>query len=190
MSGRIRVGLVSLADVRFHHHNVRRDLGDLRGLSESIKRHGVLQPVVVEEFNGVLRLRAGHRRVVAARMAGLRRIPAVIHAHALDELPWLLQAVQENTMRRQLGAAEKRRTVQQLRDLGCSWRRIAEAFDVSPRTAASWVIDDDEDTPGITVGSARTRATRRLIAGHLDEFHQLLEEERGTDMAVPEQRAA
>lgn len=65
----LRVGLVKLTDIVFHPHNVCRDLGDLRSLTASIARHGVMQPVVVEEYGDHVRLRAGHRRV-AARAAG------------------------------------------------------------------------------------------------------------------------
>ena len=42
--------------------NVRRDLGDLRGLTRSVKELGVLEPVVVADDNGGHTLLFGHRR--------------------------------------------------------------------------------------------------------------------------------
>lgn len=64
-----RVGRVRLDAIDFHQHNVREDLGDLRDLTASIRRFGIMQPVVLEQRGDRLRIRAGHRRVAAARLA-------------------------------------------------------------------------------------------------------------------------
>lgn len=138
MSDHVRVTKIPVDQVHFHTHNVRRDLGDLRGLAASIKRFGVMQPIVVEDYGDTLRLRAGHRRLAAARMAGLKRIPALIHDEALDDEDWLIQSVQENVMRRELDQEERARAVDALRDLGCTWEGIGEAFGVSAKTARFW----------------------------------------------------
>lgn len=178
MTGRAaaRAGLVRVDEIRFHPANVRRELGDLRDLTESVRRYGVLQPVVVERYGSSVRLRMGHRRLAAARLAGLRTVPALIYAEVLGEREFVLQAVQENTARSGLAAADKRYTVQRLRELGCSWRRIGEAFHVAPRTAAGWVTgDNDDDTPRAV--NPRRRALSRLIAKHPEEFDQLLAQE-------------
>jgi ParB/RepB/Spo0J family partition protein len=53
-------------------------------LVESIARHGVLQPLLVQSRNGRYRLLAGRKRLVAAIAAGLGEVPAIIH-HAADE---------------------------------------------------------------------------------------------------------
>ena len=172
----VRAGLVPIDQIRFHPANLRRQLGDLRELSDSILQYGVLQPVVLERYGSILRLRMGHRRVAAAQLAGLTRVPALIHSAALDEKSFLLQAIQENTARAVISADDKQRTVNRLRELGCSWRQIGGAFHVSPATVANWVIGDDEAGPPMT--SPRRRALKRLIATHQDEFEQMLAEER------------
>src|SRR6266545_56489 len=62
---------------------------DPEGLSElaaSIRRHGVLQPVVVSRTADGYELVAGHRRVLAARLAGKTSIPAVIRDDVTDRL--------------------------------------------------------------------------------------------------------
>ena len=174
----VKAGLVRIDQIRVHPANIRRDLGDLRGLSDSILQYGVLQPVVVEHCGDVLRLRIGHRRVAAAQLAGLRTVPALIHAEPLDEKSFLLQAVQENFNRTAVSASDRLRTVTRLRELGCSWRSIATAFHVSPKTAANWVTGDDE---GSRAANPRRRAVLRLIEAHRDEFEQLLVEERDRD---------
>jgi len=176
----VQAALVRIDQIRFHPAKIRRDLGDLRDLSNSIRRYGVLQPVVLERFGDSLRVRMGHRRVAAAQLAGLRTVPALIHREALDERSFLLQAVQENFTRTPVPASDRIHTVTRLRDLGCSWRQISEAFHVSPKTAAGWVTGDDDDTGPRTVNPKR-RAILRLIEAHGDEFAQLLAEERDRD---------
>lgn len=133
-AGAARVGLVRLDQVDFHPHNVRRELGDLRSLSDSLLQYGCVQPISVERWGERLRLRAGHRRVAAARMAGIKTLPAVIHADALELRDWLAASVQENVHRAALDDQERTRTVRRLRDLKASWQEIAAVFGVSVAT--------------------------------------------------------
>jgi len=55
------------------------DVPALVPLIESVKRHGVLQPLLVQERNGSLRVIAGRRRLAAAIAAGLREVPCIVH---------------------------------------------------------------------------------------------------------------
>ncbi|HEY5847242.1 MAG TPA: ParB N-terminal domain-containing protein [Microlunatus sp.] len=153
---------------------------DLGVLVASIRVRGVVQPIVVEPDGDGYVIREGHRRVAAAVLAGLQVIPAFVQDRPLSPQAWLLQQAAESASVRVLGSADRRRLVLRLRGLGCSWRRIAAAFGVTPRTVAWWVCDDDEDHERLTVGPPRQRATRRLIAAHADEFDRLLAEERQT----------
>jgi len=52
----------------------RQDLGDLAGLAESMRRHGLIQPVVIDPSG---RLLAGQRRLEAAKLLGWKEIPSV-----------------------------------------------------------------------------------------------------------------
>ena len=54
---------------------VRRDMGDLSGLADSMKRHGVLHPVVVKSDGTLI---AGHRRIEAARLCGWTEIAVTV----------------------------------------------------------------------------------------------------------------
>src|SRR5919112_871137 len=56
----------------------RVDEESLAQLADSIRTHGVIQPVLVTEQLDGYRLVAGERRLRAAQMAGLDRIPAVV----------------------------------------------------------------------------------------------------------------
>ena len=81
------------------------DPGELEALAASIKEHGVLQPVVVAHANGRFRLIAGERRVQAARLAGLARVPAVVRDD--DRHSPLELALIENLQRADLNAIEE-----------------------------------------------------------------------------------
>jgi len=139
----VRVGRVAIDSIDYHQHNVRVDLGDLRDLTDSIRRFGIMQPVVLERRGDRLRIRAGHRRVAAARLAGLTRVPAVIHSAALEGDEWLTAAVHENTRRRGLDDADRARTVAAMRTEGMTWEAIGDAFGVTAATARRYLSGDD-----------------------------------------------
>jgi ParB family chromosome partitioning protein len=81
---------------------------ELAELADSIRVHGVLQPVLVRPLpGGRYELIAGERRLRAARAAGLDRIPAVVRAAAADER--LELAMIENMARQDLNPVEAAR---------------------------------------------------------------------------------
>jgi ParB family chromosome partitioning protein len=89
---------------------------DPEGLSElaaSIRRHGVLQPIVVSRGRDGYDLVAGHRRVLAARLAGKTSIPAVVREDVSDRLEL---ALIENLQRTDLNAIETARAYKLLMD--------------------------------------------------------------------------
>lgn len=140
---KVLVAKVRLDDIRFHPANIRRDLGDLRQLTDSIRRYGVMQPIIVEKYGNAVRLRAGHRRTAAARLANVRSIPAVVHRDVLDDDEFVMQALHENTMRRGLTDDERRAALQALRDAGCTVAGIAESLHVSATTITKWLQPDE-----------------------------------------------
>ena len=83
----------------------------LQQLAASIKRHGVLQPIVVSRNGDSYQLVAGHRRVLAARLAGRTSIPAVIREDVTDRLEL---ALIENLQRADLNALEEARAYRML----------------------------------------------------------------------------
>jgi ParB family chromosome partitioning protein len=89
--------------------------GPLEELAASIAAHGVLQPILVTETLDGYRLVAGERRLRAAKMAGLERIPAIIRQ--AGEQDQLELALVENLQRADLNAMDAARAYAQLRDL-------------------------------------------------------------------------
>src|SRR5262249_6349132 len=86
----------------------------LAELADSIAEHGVLQPILVTPSADGYRLIAGERRLRAAQIAGLDRIPALIRA--ADEGAQLAWALIENLQRSDLNPLEEAQAFRQLVD--------------------------------------------------------------------------
>jgi ParB family chromosome partitioning protein len=110
----------------------RRDFlpGPLESLAESIKEHGVLQPLVVRSLEDGYQIIAGERRLRASQIAGLTSVPAVVRA-ASDEQALLL-ALLENLQREDLGPLEEAR----------AFLRLADEFSFSQEEIAQGVGKD------------------------------------------------
>jgi len=97
---------------------------ELEELAASIRRHGVLQPIVVSRAADGYQLVAGHRRVLAARLAGRTAIPAVIRDDVTDRLEL---ALIENIQRSDLNALEEARAFRSLMDIyGLTQEQLGE----------------------------------------------------------------
>lgn len=75
--------------VEYHNHKFNVYRSDYDGLVQSIKDVGVLQPILVRPFSGKYEVLAGHRRLSAAKEAGLTTIPAVVREYD-DNAAWLI----------------------------------------------------------------------------------------------------
>jgi ParB family transcriptional regulator, chromosome partitioning protein len=91
------------------------DPDDLDELAQSIREHGVLQPVLVsEQGDGTYELITGERRWRAARLAGLTSVPAIIKE--VTSQASLEMALVENIQRRDLNPLEEALAFRQLLD--------------------------------------------------------------------------
>lgn len=85
----------------------------LNDLSDSIKQHGLIQPLVVQEGKkGFYQIIAGERRWRAARMAGLKTVPVIIKDYSNQEV--MEVALIENIQREDLNPIEEAEAYQQL----------------------------------------------------------------------------
>ena len=84
----------------------------LAELSNSIKNHGVIQPIIVQEKDGRYIIIAGERRWRASRLAGLKTIPCVIKNYTKQEISEI--AIIENLQREDLNAIESARAIKNL----------------------------------------------------------------------------
>lgn len=76
----------------------------LAELAQSIRAHGVIQPLIVRHLEGRYQLIAGERRWRAARLAGLTQVPVIIQDYATDQLMEI--ALIENIQREDLNPIE------------------------------------------------------------------------------------
>jgi ParB family chromosome partitioning protein len=84
----------------------------LRELADSIRQHGVIQPILVRRLPDGYELIAGERRWRAARMAGLERIPAIVRQDPAVES--LVLGLIENLQREDLNPIEEAQGIQHL----------------------------------------------------------------------------
>ena len=92
------------------------DDDSLKDLADSIKQHGIIQPLVLRKKNDKYEIIAGERRYKAARMAGLVSVPAIISN--LSDQASAEVAIVENVQRKDLTAIEEARSYQALLDKG------------------------------------------------------------------------
>lgn len=138
---------------------------DLEELAASIRQHGVLQPLLVSELKpGRWVLVAGERRWRAAKLAGLKTVPAVIRER-LDDDGLLELALVENLQRRDLTPIEEARAFEQLRSgLGLSQAEIAGRVGIDRSTVANALrllklpmeVQELVETGELMAGHART----------------------------------
>jgi len=97
---------VDVTKIETNPHQPRKTLDDvkLRQLSESIKEDGLLQPIVVRQSGEKFQLVMGERRLQAARLAGVPRVPALVKN--VKDVDSLRLALVENIQREDLNAIE------------------------------------------------------------------------------------
>ncbi len=88
----------------------------LKELADSIKEHGIIQPLVLRKLGDKYEIIAGERRYKAAQIAGLQTVPAVIAN--IDDNKSAEVALVENVQRRDLTAIEEARSYKNLLDKG------------------------------------------------------------------------
>lgn len=111
------VRTVDLKNISFNEGQPRKIIKDseLSALSESIKAHGVIQPIILRTISqNNYQIIAGERRYHASKMAGLSRIPAIIRN--LNEIDAFEIAVIENIQRENLTAVEEAQAYRKLID--------------------------------------------------------------------------
>ena len=115
---------------------------DVRELADSIKEHGLIQPLIVTPAAGVTgdepryQLIAGERRWTAAKMAGLKQIPVIVRGATPQEM--LELALVENIQRADLNALEEANAYKQLMDdFGLTQEQVATKVGKDRTTVAN-----------------------------------------------------
>ena len=105
---------IPIKDIRPNPYQPRKrfDQEKLQELSESIKEHGLFQPIIVKKSIKGYELIAGERRTKAAEMAGFTEIPAIVKEYNDEEM--LEIAILENTQRENLNPIEEAEAYKQI----------------------------------------------------------------------------
>ena len=90
------------------------DAAALEGLASTIREHGILTPVVARRVADGFQIIAGERRIRAARLAGLTRVPTIVKE--ANDAQALEMALVENLQRADLNALEEAAAFKQLMD--------------------------------------------------------------------------
>lgn len=119
---------IEIEAIEPHPHNPRKNVGDVTELADSIKQSGLLQnltvvphPVQIGQYRALI----GHRRLAAAKQAGLECVPCVI----IEDLSLAEQVaimVAENMQRQDLTILEQVESIQLMIDLGMSVEEVSE----------------------------------------------------------------
>ena len=108
--------MVKLDELRANPYQPRKvfDQNALQELADSIKEHGVFQPIIVKKSIKGYEIIAGERRVKASRLAGLTEIPAIIRD--FNDTQMMEIALLENLQRENLNAIEEATAYKKLQD--------------------------------------------------------------------------
>lgn len=109
---------------------------ELKELSESIKMHGVIQPLVLRRLGDKFEIIAGERRYKASQMAGLSTVPAIIVE--MDDRQSAEVALVENLQRKDLTAIEEAQSYKKILDMGyLTQEDLAKRMGVSQSAVAN-----------------------------------------------------
>lgn len=137
-----RDGLIPVKKIYPHPGNPRKDLGDLTELAESIKKDGIFQNLTVvlcdgcedeedEELHTYTAI-IGHRRLAAAKLAGLTHVPCMIAE--MSENEQIATMLLENMQRNDLTVYEQAQGFQMMLDIGETQDTISEKTGLSKTT--------------------------------------------------------
>lgn len=98
---------IKIEDIKPMESQPRKYFDDesLKELAESLREHGLIQPIIVKKNGDVYEIIAGERRYRAAKMAGLKEIPAIIRVYDEDDID-KLQLI-ENIQREDLNPVDE-----------------------------------------------------------------------------------
>lgn len=192
-----RIQKVLVTEISADPNQPRRAFDEdlLNGLAESIKRHGILQPLVVTGKAGAYTIVAGERRFRAAQKAGLDRVPVLVRS--LEELERLEIGLVENVQRVDLNPLEQAISIVRLHEqFNISYEEIAKRLGKANTTiinSARLVQLPDFARNALVEGRISEGHARSILAlKSVDDQQDLLDniEQHGWSVRRAEQYAA
>lgn len=160
----IQVNIDDIIPNRFQPRLAFDDEG-LKELANSIKEHGIIQPLVLRKLGSKYEIIAGERRYKASQMAGLTTVPAVISN--IDDNKSAEIALVENIQRRDLTPIEEARSYKALLNKGyLTQEQLAEKMGISQSSIANklrLLNLDDSVQQALLEGKISERHARSLL---------------------------
>lgn len=129
-------------------------------LAESIKEHGIIQPIVVQKGEHFYRIIAGERRWRAAKLAGLKEVPVIIKDYTEKEA--LLIALIENVQREDLNPIEE----------AMAYKRLMEEYELTQEETAEKVAKSRSNvTNMLRLLKLGTEVQQMLAGGEISTGH-------------------
>lgn len=167
---------LSVDAISEHPDNPRKNLGDLEELAESIRAKGIMQNLTVVPFesktnpsgnyDGHYTVIIGHRRLAAAKLAGISEVPCVIVE--MSEKEQLATMLLENMQRSDLTIYEQAKGFQMMLDLGDTVAGISEKSGFSETTIRRRVKLAELDEKKL-----REASERQITMAELDELNKV-----------------
>ena len=162
--------LIEVEKIHNHPDNPRQNIGDVTELAESIKASGILQNLTIVpatgHYHGEYFALIGHRRLAAARLAGLDAVPCVIN-DVMDRKEQIKIMLTENMQRSDLTVYEEAQGFQMMLDMGDTIADVSESTGFSESTIRRRVKLLDLD------GEKFKQSTERQVS--LSEYDRLFE---------------
>lgn len=128
--------MIPVDELQPHPDNPRKDVGDLTELADSIRANGIFQNLTVlrnkDPKTGKSTVIIGHRRLAAAKLAGLKEVPCMVVE--MDEKEQIRTMLLENMQRSDLTVYEQAQGFQMMLDMGETQDSISEKTGFSKTT--------------------------------------------------------
>lgn len=195
-AGQVHIRYISPAEIRVNSQQPRQYFAEdeLRELTDSIREHGILQPLVVSlTERGDYELIAGERRLRASKALNLDKIPVVVRAPE-EEHKKLELALIENIQRQDLNPVEEARAYKKMMtDFGLRQEDVATKVGKSRPAVANALrlLELDEDILQSLAAGAITRSHARTLLAEPDteRRRELYQQMLRGDMTVREAEA-
>ena len=157
------VTIIKLRDIEPNKNQPRKafDKEKLETLAESLKTHGIIQPILVKKASGdMYTIIAGERRWRAAKLAGLKEVPCIIRD--FDEKELMEIALIENLQREDLNPIEEAE----------GYRRLMDTFNMKQEDVANRVGKSRSAVANsLRLNNLSEKVKKMVVSGELTQGH-------------------